>query len=102
MRGLIPWGRRGGVNVRRGEDNPFLTLHREILFDDVFHGFDLAPLGSDRFFGRINGNWHWPNIEVNETDKEVKVSAELPSLDVVNGVLAVQLVDLLASPRYWR
>ena len=29
--------------VRRGEDSPFLMLHREMnrLFDEVFRGFDL-------------------------------------------------------------
>ena len=94
---LIPWsGRSRDVSVRRGDDNPFLTLHREMnrLFDDVFRGFDLAPMGADRFLDRAGG---WPNIEVSETDKEVKVAAELPGLDekdvqvdFVNGVLAIK------------
>ena len=47
MRDLIPWNRGRGVTVRRSEDaNPFLTLHREMnrVFDDVFRGFDLAPI----------------------------------------------------------
>jgi len=59
--------------------NPFLSLHREMnrLFDDVFRGFDLAPF-EDRFFERSIG---WPNIEVSETDKDVKVTAELPGLE---------------------
>ena len=95
---LIPWNNRGRqVGVRRGDEaNPFLTLHREMnrLFDDVFRGFDLAPLGADRFLDRSVG---WPNIEVSETDKEVKVTAELPGLDennvdveLANGVLAIR------------
>ncbi|HWP26838.1 MAG TPA: Hsp20/alpha crystallin family protein [Xanthobacteraceae bacterium] len=81
IRDLIPWNRRRDVPVRRGEDlNPFLALHREVnrLFDDVFRGFDLTPFSSDRFFDRAMG---WPNIEVSETDKDVKVIAELPGLD---------------------
>jgi HSP20 family protein len=49
------------------------------LFDDVFRGFDLSPFGSDRFFDRIAGNR--PSVEVSETDKEIKVTAELPGLD---------------------
>ena len=96
MRDLVPW--RGGrdVSVRRNEDSPFLALHREMnrLFDDVFRGFDLTPFGSDRFFDRVGGNW--PNVEVSETDKEIKVTAELPGLDekdvqveLTNGVLAI-------------
>ena len=58
MKDLVPWGRSRDVTARRSEDNPFLTLHREMnrLFDDVFRGFDLAPFGSDRLFGRIGRN----------------------------------------------
>ena len=98
IRDLIPWNNRArDLSVRRSEEvNPILALHREMnrLFDDVFRGFDLAPLGTDRFFDRAMG---WPNIEVSETDKEVKVTAELPGLDekdveveLANGVLVIR------------
>src|SRR5437588_4819681 len=96
MQDLIPWGNRGReMSTRRTEDSPFLTLHREMnrLFDDVFRGFDVTPFGSDRLFGSPTG---WPKIEVGETDKEVKVMAELPGLDekdlgveLANGVLTI-------------
>jgi HSP20 family protein len=98
IKDLIPWSNRGrDVSVRRGDEtNPFLTLHREMnrLFDDVFRGFDLTPFGNDRFLDRAMG---WPNIEVSETDKEVKITAELPGLEqkdieveLANGVLAIR------------
>jgi HSP20 family protein len=97
IRDLIPFSRGRDIAVRRGDDvNPFLTLHREMnrLFDDVFRGFDLAPFGSDRFFDRAVG---WPNMEVSETDSEVKVTAELPGLEekdvqveFANGTLAIK------------
>ena len=118
MRYLIPWSRGGGrdVSVHRGEDNPFLTLHREMnrLFDDVFRGFDISPFGSDRFFDRVGGNW--PSVEVSETDKEIRVTAELPGLEekdvqvqLANGVLAIsgekktetEDNDRLFSERYY-
>lgn len=96
VRDLIPWSRGRDVSVRRGEEsNPFLTLHREMnrLFDDVFRGFDLGPFGSTRAFEGAG----WPNIEVSETDKDVKVTAELPGLDekdvqveLANGVLSIK------------
>ncbi|MBX6327256.1 MAG: Hsp20/alpha crystallin family protein [Pseudolabrys sp.] len=116
IRDLIPWSRGRDVAVRRGDDlNPFLTLHREMnrLFDDFFRGFDLAPFGTDRFFDRAIG---WPNIEVSETDKEVKVTAELPGLDdkdvqveLANGTLTIkgekrtetEDKDRLFSERYY-
>ena len=97
MRDLIPWSRGRDVAVRRGEDSPFLTLHREMnrLFDDVFRGFDLSPFGSDRFFDRIAGNW--PSVEVSETDQEIKVTAELPGLDEKD--VQVELANGVARDR---
>lgn len=116
MRDLIPWSRSGNLPARRREDNPFMTLHREMnrLFDDVFRGFDLAPFGSERVFDRLTRDW--PSLEVSETDKEIKVSAELPGLDdkdvrveLANGVLAIsgekktetEDKDRLFSERYY-
>ena len=80
MRDLIPWGRNEQSAVpstMRGDDvNPFLTLHREMnrLFDDVFSRFET---GMPSLLGRSG----WPSIEAVETDKDVRVSAELPGMD---------------------
>jgi HSP20 family protein len=81
------------ARTRRGEEaNPLLTLHREMnrVLNDVFHGFNLVPFGFDRTLA-------WPNVEVSETDKEVKVTADLPGLEekdveveLANGVLAIK------------
>src|SRR6185436_1708573 len=98
LKDLIPRNNNRGreLTVRRGDEtNPVLTLHREMnrLFDDAFRGFDLAPFGNRRFFDQAMS---WPSIEVSETDKEVKVTAELPGLEendvqveLTNGVLAI-------------
>jgi HSP20 family protein len=58
MRDLVPWSRGGNLPARRGEDNPFMTLHREMnrLFDDVFRGFDLASASSTGLAG-IGPTW---------------------------------------------
>ncbi|WP_407150544.1 Hsp20/alpha crystallin family protein [Bradyrhizobium sp. ORS 86] len=95
MTDLIPWGRGRNVPAQRGGDvNPFLALHREMnrLFDDVFRGFDHAPFGE--FLERSMG---WPNIEVSETDKDIKVAADLPGLEekdveveLANGLLSIK------------
>jgi HSP20 family protein len=84
MRNLIPWGRntesQAQAVYREGGENPLLALHREVnrLFDDVVRGFDPRlpaawPLAS----------WSagWPSVEVSETDKELRVTAELPGLE---------------------
>jgi len=96
VRDLIPWNRGRDVSVRRGaEADPFVTLHREMnrMFDEVMRGFDLAPLGSSRLFE----GGGWPKLEVSQTDKEVKVTAELPGMDekdvdveLANGVLCIR------------
>lgn len=83
MRDLIPWT-RGSDQVpdfyRDERSSPFFTLQREMnrLFEDAFRGFDMPTL-----LGRRQGltNMGWPRIEVNETDKEIVVSAEIPGLE---------------------
>jgi HSP20 family protein len=117
LRDLIPWSNRGReMSVHGGEEvSPFLTLHREMnrLFDDVFRGFDLSPAGANGFLGR---SMAWPNVEVSETDTEMKVTAELPGLDekdveveLADGVLTIrgekqtetEDKDRLFSERYY-
>ncbi len=124
IRDLIPWNRGRDVTVRRGDElstrrgddtSPFLALHREMnrVFDDVFRSFDLGLASSDRFFDRA---MNWPNLEVTETDKEIKVTAELAGLDekdvnihLANGALAIsgekktesEDKDRLFSERYY-
>ena len=78
MRSIIPWGRESSVptTARDGDEaSPFLSLHRQVnrLFDDFFRDFD-APLSR---------SWpsSWPSVEVGESDREIKVIAELPGLD---------------------
>ena len=78
MRSLVPWTRGGEVTApRMDEPRSFLTLHRQMnrLFDDFLRDFG-GPFGND------NG-WQnsWPYVELEETDKEYKLVAELPGLD---------------------
>jgi HSP20 family protein len=95
IKDLIPWNSKGReVGFQRASEvHPFLALHREMnrMFDDVFRGFDVAPFGlASR---TLDG---WPQIDIEETDKEVRVTAELPGLDekdvsleIANGVLSI-------------
>ncbi len=83
VRDLIPWGRGSSQApgpFRGYETNPFLALHREVnrLFDEVFRSFDGAFPGTGRLSSWGAG---WPTVEVADTDKEVRVTAEVPGLD---------------------
>jgi HSP20 family protein len=76
---LVPWGRNRSATTQRSseEGDPFIALHREInrMFDDVARGFGI---GLPARFGSYGSG---PHIEVSETDKEVRVVAELPGMD---------------------
>jgi len=90
MRDLIPWG-RSHAPARQGEPlheaaavSPFFTLRREMdrLFDDAFRGFGLSAFGQ--------GGFSWPQVEVADRDKEVRVTAELPGLEEKDVELRVE------------
>ncbi|MGI6850694.1 Hsp20/alpha crystallin family protein [Mesorhizobium sp. 1B3] len=77
VRDLMPWGRTGSQSPATYRD-PFMNLHREMnrLFDDAFRGAGLPA------FGRFSGEGgSWPSLEVSETDKEVRVMAEVPGME---------------------
>lgn len=61
-----------------GMADPFLALHREMnrLFDDAMRG-GLAPSGTQAGQG---GALLAPHMDVSETDKEVRIQAELPGV----------------------
>jgi HSP20 family protein len=78
FRSLVPWREKAQAPAMR-EDffDPFLTFRREVdrMFDDFFTGFrdlrSLAPLSQPIT----------PVVDINENDKEIVVTAELPGLD---------------------
>ena len=80
MRDLIPWGRSSASAPSRYEDvNPFVSLRREVdrLFEDAFRGFEGLP----GFAGLTGRGVTWPSLEVSESEKEIRISAELPGLE---------------------
>jgi HSP20 family protein len=95
FRDLIPWSKNHDMVQRREEQNPFLTLHREMnrLFDDVFSGFGLMS----RTPALMEGRFSWPHVELSETEKALKVTAELPGMEendvqveLANGALVIR------------
>ncbi len=76
FKALVPWRGKSEAPARR-EDfyDPFVAFRREMdrMFDNFLRGTGLPALGS------------WtdvtPSMDLNETDKEFVVTAELPGLD---------------------
>src|SRR4051812_7859585 len=75
VKSLVPWRRNRHSEVSRLADqaSPFLALHLEMnrMFDDVLRDFDIH--------GRSGSAW--PQIEISETNDEIKVIAELAGLE---------------------
>jgi HSP20 family protein len=74
-RDLIPWA-RFRTPAQRGEStNPLTAFHDQMnrLFDEFSRDLDVPGMGLSTDFG-------FPHVELSETDKEVKVEAELPGL----------------------
>jgi HSP20 family protein len=74
LRDLVPWQHRP-LGARRAE-SPFLSLHQEMdrLFDEFWRSFDLGPAS-------VGFRGFEPRVDVEETGKEVRVTAELPGLE---------------------
>ncbi len=78
---LIPWGRSRTAPAPRGTDetNPVLALQREM--NRVFDGFFRGPGAAASTLAPPGWTAAWPQVEVSETEQEVKVVAELPGLE---------------------
>jgi HSP20 family protein len=83
IRDLIPWGRENSPvpSFYRDEDrDPFMALHREMnrMIDDAFRGFETRmPMLSGFSSPRAN----WPSVEIADSEKEIRVTAEIPGMD---------------------
>jgi len=75
LKDLVSFGKKE-VPVRRDSDNPLAHFREEFydLLDNFFRSFDLQP-----FEGRLSA--FSPRIDVTDTEKEIKVHAELPGMD---------------------
>ncbi len=92
---LIPWKRNSGnLSVRRDNGDPFQSFSREMdrLFQNVLSEFPGRMSLAERSFGAF-----MPQIDVKETEKEFRITAELPGMEqkdvevtLENGVLRIK------------
>lgn len=92
MTDLIPWKRNDNNRaLTRQATDPFALLRQEI--DQMFNGVVGDWTGRSMF--NPNMPAFMPNVDVKETAKEIRVTAELPGLDEKD--LEVSLLDGLLS-----
>jgi len=75
---LMPWRRKEHkVTVNREEEHPLALMERDMnrMFDEFFSGFGLAPTWETGW------NAFSPQVDIVDSEKEIKVSVELPGLD---------------------
>jgi HSP20 family protein len=84
IKDLVPKFRseREQMPARRGEWDPLHEFQRDMnrLFDDFFGDFPLARRW-EREAGALAPDMFSPAVDISETEKDVKVCAELPGLD---------------------
>lgn len=77
IRDIVPFGNRRREDLaRRGYESPFARMHEEMdrMFRDFFGDFPMLreEEGSDWALS--------PDLDVKETDKEIRIKAELPGV----------------------
>ena len=91
LQSIVPWKKEErSPALRRETVDPFFQLQRRIngMFDD-FLGSSFSNLG--------NGQQFLPQMDVTETAKEIKITAELPGLDEKD--VDVSVLDNMVSIR---
>lgn len=83
IRDLIPWGRENSPvpSFYRDDDrDPFMALHREMnrMIDDAFRGFETRMPSLSGF---SSARASWPSVEISDSEKEIRVTAEIPGMD---------------------
>jgi HSP20 family protein len=81
IRSLVPFSRSRSVSRRPEDADPFLAFRREMnrVFDDFLSGAGLPSLvgNAPRAMGLAELT---PQLDVSETDQEVRIAAELPGI----------------------
>src|SRR5436190_12596244 len=91
LKSIIPWKKEDRAVARgHGEGEPLALLQRQMnsLFEEFFGPASSGP------WSDFDGHFA-PQIEMSESDKEVRISAELPGLDEKE--VAVSLIGNLLT-----
>ena len=94
MKWLTTRRNRGDLTGWSSEASPITSLQREVnrLFSDFFNDFTPASFATDE-----RNSSFMPKIDLSQSDKEIRVSAELPGMDandvdvsISHGILTIK------------
>ncbi len=78
---LMPWswGKKHLPNSHREDEHPVAVLHRDLnkVFEEFYRTFELAPYSAFH----QPGFSMTPRTDMSETEKELKLTVELPGMD---------------------
>jgi HSP20 family protein len=85
---LVPWRSSESKLPVRREDHPFTSLQREVdrLFDNFTSAF---PFSQENLWGDSDG--FSPRVNVEESEKELRIKAEVPGLEEKD--ISLSLID---------
>jgi len=91
MRDIVPWARGGAgtpAALRGAPTSPFAALRQEMdrLFDETMRGFGLPMTSSGA---------GWPSAELTETEKEIRISFEVPGVEEKDIEVVIEDGDLV-------
>jgi HSP20 family protein len=96
---IVPWRRSEERSLAKHAPDPFSYLRNQInrVFDDFWGESWLAPRHE------IAAGF-WPQVDVTETDKEIKVSAEIPGVDAKDIDVSVEnsMLTIKGEKKYER
>jgi HSP20 family protein len=96
---IVPWRRSEERSLAERAPDPFSYLRNQInrVFDDFWGESWLAPR-----HGVAAG--FWPQVDVTETDKEIKVSAEIPEVEAKDIDVSVEdsMLTIKGEKKYER
>jgi HSP20 family protein len=74
------------IESRRTEDDPFITMQRRMnrLFDDF-----MSPLPGLLHYEEMGASFT-PRVDMEEDEKEIRVTAELPGMDAKDIYISIQ------------
>ena len=82
FKNLIPWKKRKNEMSHKGED-PFMDFHKQMdeMFGHFMKEFEMPGFAFPSLRSFDKGWMREPEVDVNENEKEIRITADLPGIE---------------------